>query len=118
VNPPADLHSRRARTALRRSFVFGAALVLALLAPGVALAIGTTGGSLALVAEEFFPTAIQTARGDVAKATRSSRAASKRSARRLSSHRSAAVPRSLVRSSVSARHGPPPLRGPPALALR
>jgi hypothetical protein len=118
VNPPADLPSRRARTALRRSLFFGAALVLALLAPGVALAIGTTGGTIALVAEELFPTGIQAARGDVAKATRTSRATSKRSARRLSSLRSAAVPRSLVRASVSARHGPPPLRGPPALALR
>jgi hypothetical protein len=97
--------------------VFAAALVLALLAPGVAMAVGTTGGGTAPIAEELFLTGVQATRGEVARASRASRVTTRRSAKRLSRVRASIVPRSLVRSSVSARHGPPPLRGPPALAF-
>jgi hypothetical protein len=117
VNLPAELPHRGARTALRRSLVFAAAFLLALLAPTVAVAVGTAGSGNAPIVEELFPAGVQTARGETAQAARTARVTAQRSTTTPFAAPSESAPRSVIRSSLSARHGPPPLRGPPRLAI-
>ena len=107
------------RSTLLRTFALAVALSVALLAPGVAAAVGGVGGTPAPGAEDLLPSGVQTSHVQPSVAASTAR----RTEVRFRAEVAAATPRvasplSLERSSLSAQRGPPPLRGPPAFTLR
>ena len=118
VNLSADSPCPRT---LVRTFTLVVAFSLALLAPGVAAAVGFVGfvgGAPVPGADDMLPSGVQSSPGQATSATALRKTAAQSGVASLPALQPVGAPRSLERSSLSAQRGPPPLRGPPAVALR